>query len=346
MLKIEGLHVRRGAFSLGPLSLDVPEGEYFVLLGPSGAGKTTLLEWLVGFHRAQAGTLLLGGRDVTAEPPRNRPLAVVFQDLALFPHLPVRENLAFALRVEGWAEDKVASRVQELAELLRITHRLDASVGSLSGGEARRVALGRALAAGRKVLLLDEPLSGLDPGLRRDVRYELARLHRELGLTVVHITHHLGEARNLATRLGVLLDGGLAQSGTPEQVFRHPAGARVAKALMIPNFVEGVGVPGAGVFRLGPLLSVPAAVRKDGPLHARVEGLSLSSSHLGSGLWEATLRGLERAEGGRMHATVALPTGEGEALFEIPVPASLPAVPRPGDTVYVDFSSARWEFYE
>lgn len=345
MLKIEDLHVRRGAFSLGPLSLEVPEGEYFVLLGPSGAGKTTLLEWLVGFHRAHAGTLRLEGRDVTVEPPRNRPLAVVFQDLALFPHLPVRENLAFALRVEAWPEDKIAARVQELAELLRIAHLLDAGVGKLSGGEARRVALGRALAAGRKVLLLDEPLSGLDPVLRRDVRFELARLHRELGLTVFHITHHLGEARSLATRMGILLDGGLAQSGNPDEVFRHPANARVARALMIPNFVEGVGVPGSGLFRMGPLLSVPAAVRKDGPLHARVEGLSLSPSHRGVGRWEGILRGIERPDGGSWRATVALPTGEGEALFEVLVPAPYPAAPRPGDTVCVDFTNARWEFY-
>lgn len=228
MLSVEGLEIIVPGFHLGPLTFKVSAGEYFVLLGPSGSGKTMLMEWMAGFHPATRGKLYVGDIESSELSPQERGLAIVYQDAALFPHMSVRENLAYPLRVRHWHADRIASRVDELAALLQIAHRLDARPARLSGGEARRVGLGRALAAGQKTLLLDEPLTGLEPGLRRELRKEISQLHRELGLTVFHITHDLDEARALADRVGLLVNGRLAQVGTLADLFERPASDAVA----------------------------------------------------------------------------------------------------------------------
>ncbi len=233
MLRVENLEISVPGFQLGPLTFEVSPGEYFVLLGPSGSGKTMLMEWMAGFHRATRGQLYVGAVESSLLPPQERGLAIVYQDAALFPHMSVRENLAYPLRVRHWRADEIESRVNELAELLQITHRLDAAPARLSGGEARRVGLGRALAAGQKTLLLDEPLTGLEPGLRRELRQEIAQLHRELGLTIFHITHDLDEARSLADRVGLLVNGRLAQVGSLANLCESPASDVVA------SFVAG-----------------------------------------------------------------------------------------------------------
>jgi len=229
MLRVEELEINVPGFQLGPLTFEVSAGEYFVLLGPSGSGKTMLMEWMAGFHRATRGKLYVGAVESSDLSPQERGLAIVYQDAALFPHMSVRDNLSYPLRVRHWQADRIASRVDELAALLQIGHRLDARPARLSGGEARRVGLGRALAAGQKTLLLDEPLTGLEPGLRRELRHEIAQLHRELGLTVFHITHDLDEARALAGRVGLLMKGRLAQVGTLADLSERPANDTVAR---------------------------------------------------------------------------------------------------------------------
>jgi len=228
MLEVQDLEISVPGFHLGPLTFSVSAGEYFVMLGPSGSGKTMLMEWMAGFHRAASGNLYVGAVESSDLSPQDRGLAIVYQDAALFPHMSVRDNLSYPLRVRRWDVDRIASRVDELAALLQIDHRLDASPARLSGGEARRVGLGRALAAGQKTLLLDEPLTGLEPGLRRELRREIAQLHRELGLTVFHITHDLEEARSLADRVGLLVNGRLAQVGTLTDLSERPASEAVA----------------------------------------------------------------------------------------------------------------------
>lgn len=229
MLRVDELEIRVPGFQLGPLTFEVKAGEYFVLLGPSGSGKTMLMEWMAGFHRADQGRLHVGEVESSDLSPQQRGLAIVYQDAALFPHMSVRDNLSYPLRVRHWKVDRIADRVDALATLLQIGHRLDTLPARLSGGEARRVGLGRALAAGQKTLLLDEPLTGLEPGLRRELRTEIAHLHRELGLTVFHITHDLDEARALASRVGLLVKGRLVQVGTLEDLSERPASDTVAR---------------------------------------------------------------------------------------------------------------------
>lgn len=344
MLRIENLRFRRPGFELGPISLDIDSGAYFVLLGPSGSGKTTMLEWIAGFYPKAAGELFIGGRPVAGLPPQERDLAIVYQDAVLFPHLSVRENLAFALRRMHRTRGEIDRRVGELAELLRVSHRLDHGVREISGGEQRRVALGRALAPGRKVLLLDEPLTGLDPDLRREMRCELGLLHRELGLTIFHITHFVGEARSLSTQVGVLLDGRLVQSGHFDEVSRHPASEAVARALLVHNYVEGTADPERGGIVIG-ALCLPAPVRSRGPVRARVRGLRLCGERSGSATLPGTYRGADGGDGGgRMDALVALGERSEGPLLQVPLHDGGVAL-RPGDRAWVDFSAAEWELY-
>lgn len=263
-------------FQLGPIDLEVGEGQYFVLLGPNGSGKTSLLEWAAGFRRARSGRLHVGGEDVSDARPAGRRLSVVFQQSALFPHLSVRDNIAFPLRMARWAPDRIAARIAELAELLHVGERLDAPAGRISGGEARRTALARALALPRPVLLLDEPLSAVDPALHRDLRGELSRLQRQLGLTVVHVTHSILEARSLGTHLGVLVAGNVEQVGRIDEVFDRPANRRVARALAVSNFVEDASRDEGPQLDVGPGLPLSSATGRG--RRARVFDLSLSES--------------------------------------------------------------------
>lgn len=217
MIALDDLALRVGSFSLDRVCLHVPTGSYGVLMGQTGCGKSTLLEAVCGLRHVTAGRVRLLDRDVTRLPPADRQVGYVPQDLALFPTLDVREHLAFALRVRRWAEPAIADRVRQLADLLAIGHLLDRRPHGLSGGEAQRVALGRALAFAPKILLLDEPLSALDEATR-DVMTDLLRdVHKQTGVTVLHVTHSRTEARRLADRLFVL-DAGVVRDvtdGTP-----------------------------------------------------------------------------------------------------------------------------------
>lgn len=343
MIRIEKLEVPLPEVHLGPIDLDISAGEYFVLLGPSGSGKTTILEWIAGFRNATRGRVWVGERELTELPAHVRDLGVVYQDAALFPHLSARENIAFPLRALGWDERRIRRRVDELAQLLHVARRLAALPRELSGGEARRVALARALAADRRVLLLDEPLTALDPDLRRELRHELAVLHQALGLTVLHITHHLHEARSLGTRMALLLDGRIAQSGAPAEIFRRPADAAVARFLLVDNFLHGTANVEAGVIELDGGLRVPAPVVTPGPVHARVGGLRLTERGGGAAV-RGQVRGLDRGSDGRLLALVEVCVDGSRLSLLVPVSETGDPLP-PGREVWVDLSAAEWEIY-
>jgi len=218
------------------LSLAVADGEFVVLLGPTGAGKTTTLRLVAGLERPDAGTVHIGGRDVTAEPPAARDVTFVFQQYSLYPHLTVFDNLAFPLRAPArrMPEAQIEPTVREVARLLQIEDKLAGQVTRLSGGQMQRVAIGRALVRRPAVYLMDEPLSSLDAKLRGELRVELKRIQHELGATILYVTHDQSEALTLATRIGVLDRGCLVQVGTPRQVYEDPVSTYVATRLGSP----------------------------------------------------------------------------------------------------------------
>ena len=209
MIELRGLLVRLGDFTLSVEGLRVQRGEYMVVLGPSGVGKTVLLLTLAGLITPEKGSIVINGVDVTRYPPERRGVALVPQGYALFPHMSVYDNIAYGLRVRGAPEQEVRVRIKEIAERLGITHLLHRKPLTLSGGEQQRVALARALVIEPELLLLDEPLSALDPRLRINAMKLLMGLHRELGFTAIHVTHNLVEALSLATRIAYMEKGRL-----------------------------------------------------------------------------------------------------------------------------------------
>ena len=236
-LRVEGLARRFGAFGLGPLSLALRPGEYWVLLGPSGCGKSMLLQTLCGFHRPDGGRVLLDGRDATALPPEARGIGLVFQQAALFPHRTVRENVAWGLVARKVPAADRERRVDEVVDALGIRPLLERPVAALSGGEAQRVAVARAVAPRPALLLLDEPLSLLDHNTRLELQGQLQRWHRELGLTVLHVTHGRDEAKVLATHVALMLGGTLVQAGPAAEVFERPRCPFAAHFLGLPREV-------------------------------------------------------------------------------------------------------------
>ncbi|MFN3762473.1 MAG: ABC transporter ATP-binding protein, partial [Anaerolineae bacterium] len=248
-LRVTDLWLDLGEFHLRGVHLEVIPGEYFVILGPTGAGKTVLLETIAGLHFPRRGHVFLNGEDVTHVPPERRSVGFVYQDYALFPHLSVAENIAFGLRLRGMGRKAIAARVDELARRLSIHHLLQRRPETLSGGEAQRVALARALAMEPAILLLDEPLSALDPPTREELQRELARLHRELGTTTLHVTHDFEEAVALADRIAVMHQGQIVQVGSPEEVFRRPESEWVARFVGVRNVFRGEILPGDGGYR-------------------------------------------------------------------------------------------------
>ncbi|MFI7426548.1 ABC transporter ATP-binding protein [Micromonospora sp. NPDC049836] len=217
-----------GVRALDALDLEIADGEFFALLGPSGCGKTTLLRTIAGLEVASGGSVRIGERDVTNLPPGRRDVAMVFQDYALFPHMTVRDNIAYPLRIKKVDRRSRAGKAAETADELGLAGLLDRRPGQLSGGQQQRVALARAMACHPQVFLLDEPLSNLDARLRLEARTFLKRLQRELGVTTVFVTHDQAEALALADRIAVMEGGRIRQVGTPTEVFRRPANTFVA----------------------------------------------------------------------------------------------------------------------
>lgn len=240
------------------VSLAIEKGSFYSLLGPSGCGKTTTLRMIAGFEEATSGDITLNGRRINDLRPYQRSVSTVFQNYALFPHLRVRENIEFGLRRQGLPD--IARRVREVLELVRLTGKEDRFPAQLSGGEKQRVALARSLVVRPDVLLLDEPLSALDPNLRGAVRAELKALQRQVGTTFLFITHDQEEAMALSDRIAVMHRGKLEQQGTPEEIYLRPATRFVAGFLGSVNWFDAVGVrpETTRVSRTAPLPDLPS----------------------------------------------------------------------------------------
>ena len=232
----------RGKVAVSGASFEAADGELLVLVGPSGCGKTTLLRMIAGLETASSGTIAIDDRVVNDVPPRERDIAMVFQNYALYPHMSVAENLGFGLRLRGMPGAEIARRVATAAAMLGLEDMLERRPRQLSGGQRQRVALGRALVRQPKVFLLDEPLSNLDAKLRLSMRVEIARLHRRLGATMIYVTHDQIEAMTLGQRIVVLDDGEIQQIDTPMRLYEYPANMFVAGFLGSPamNFLRGV----------------------------------------------------------------------------------------------------------
>ncbi len=238
-LILEGIKKDFPSFSLGPLDLKIERGEFFAILGPSGCGKTTVLRLIGGFEAPTSGSILLAGHNITSHPPHMRNVHTVFQRYALFPHLNVFENVAFPLRMKRVPKQDMDSKVMEILRLVEIEELRLRKTQQLSGGECQRVALSRALVDHPEVLLLDEPLSALDPSLRSRMREELKALNKKVGSTFLFVTHDQEEALQLANRVAVLKDGKLLQVGTPKGIYEDPIDSFVANFIGPANEIVG-----------------------------------------------------------------------------------------------------------
>ena len=240
LLRIEGVSKTFGSFrAVDRLSLDIAAGEFFALLGPSGCGKTTLLRMLAGFETPDEGRILLGGRDIAPVLPHERPVNMMFQNYALFPHLSVRDNIAFGLKRAGMPRADIDTRVAEMVALVRLGGMEKRKPEQLSGGQRQRVALARSLARRPKVLLLDEPLAALDKKLRESTQQELMELQRRLGMTFVIVTHDQEEAMTMANRIGVMDAGRLQQVASPRDLYEAPASRWIAEFVGDVNLFDG-----------------------------------------------------------------------------------------------------------
>ena len=228
------------------LDLEIGDGEFLVLVGPSGCGKSTSLRMLAGLEDVNEGSIRIGDRDVTELPPKDRDIAMVFQNYALYPHMSVAENMGFALKIAGVSKDDIKRRVGEAAKLLDLEQYLDRKPKALSGGQRQRVAMGRAIVREPQVFLMDEPLSNLDAKLRVQTRTQIASLQRRLGVTTVYVTHDQTEAMTMGDRVAVLKDGILQQVGTPVELYNTPANVFVAGFIGSPamNLIEAPLVEG------------------------------------------------------------------------------------------------------
>ena len=254
VIQLEGLTrtFPNGHIAVRHLDLRVDDGEFLVLVGPSGCGKSTLLRLVAGLDTPSGGRIVIDGTDVSESPPQARDLAMVFQSYALYPHMSVRDNLGYGLKVRRVARATIARQVAAVAEALGIEPLLDRRPAQLSGGQRQRVALGRAMVRAPKAFLLDEPLSNLDPALRTQARAELRRLHRALGATIIYVTHDQEEAMTLGGRIAVMRDGVIEQVAPPLEVYARPANMFVARFIgapamnLLPAALAGVDAP-AGV---------------------------------------------------------------------------------------------------
>jgi multiple sugar transport system ATP-binding protein len=238
-VRLEGVKKRfgRGARSVDAvrdLTLEIGEREFFTFVGPSGCGKTTTLRMIAGLETPSAGRIWFGDQDVTALPPQQRDIAMVFQDIALFPYMTVRDNIGYPLRIAGLPRAEVQAKVEKVAATLGLSDKLGQKPGQLSGGQQQRVAIGRALIKEPKVLLMDEPLSALDARLRVDMRTEILRLHREISSTIVYVTHDQVEAMTMSTRVAVMDQGRALQVAPPRELFARPADITVATFIGTP----------------------------------------------------------------------------------------------------------------
>jgi len=239
MISVKQLGVHQGSFKLGPIDLELEDGGYLTILGPSGSGKTVLLEACMGLLEPDHGMIWLEGRDATDTPPEARQISYLPQDLALFPHLSVHDNILFGARQRRLPTDVTPTRLKELMVLLDLESVMDrADVTTLSGGEKQRVALARALLPGPRLLFLDEPFSALDASIKRQLQVKLREINQQMGVTILHVTHDQEEAFMLGQRIAVMIDGQLRQVGVRDTIYYHPATLDVARFLRNQNIFE------------------------------------------------------------------------------------------------------------
>ena len=302
---IENLTQQFGTLrAVDDISISIEAGELFFLLGPSGCGKTTLLRCIAGFYRCEQGSIRMGERDISSLPPHRRDTGMVFQSYALWPHMSVRENVAFGLQMRKVRKREVAQQVDQALAMVQMTDRADHKPNQLSGGQQQRVALARALVIHPQCLLLDEPLSNLDAKLRLDMRTEIRRICKEAGLTAIYVTHDQKEALSIADRLAVMRDGRIEQVGTPLDVYRHPANRFVASFIGETNFLEGTVTGGGTALELDtPVGTISASLPPGRPPLSQGQRVTLSLRPEALRVAPAPTDAPNRF-GGRIHHTV------------------------------------------
>ncbi|MFB9948971.1 ABC transporter ATP-binding protein [Rhizobium puerariae] len=306
------------------IDLDVEDGEFVVFVGPSGCGKSTLLRMIAGLEDISAGTLTIGEQVVNDVPPKDRRIAMVFQSYAIFPHMTVRENVAFGLTIAGASKAEKEAKVTNAARILQMEHLLDRRPSQLSGGQRQRVAIGRAIVRNPEVFLFDEPLSNLDAALRVDMRLEIAKLHRDLKATMLYVTHDQVEAMTLADRIVVLNEGVVQQVGAPLELYHKPANRFVAGFIGSPkmNFFSGrlEAIEGRELELASAALGQVKLIARDANLRVGDElTIGLRPQHFeisGAGGIDATVMLVERL-GNETTAVVQLPSGD-RATAELP----------------------------
>ncbi len=240
MISIENFSRDWPGFSLRNIDLEVKDGEYFVILGPTGAGKTLLLELIAGFYRPDEGRIWIDGEEVTGKNPEERSVGFIYQDYSLFPHLSVEENIKYGLEVNNYSKEEIVTKTQEIMDLFNINHLKDRYPKTLSGGEQQKTALARGHVLDPKILLLDEPISSLDMPSQEEMRRELKKMHQEMEVTTLHVTHNREEASWLADRMAVMNQGRIVQIGNPDDVFRKPESKFIADFVGVENIFEGI----------------------------------------------------------------------------------------------------------
>ena len=320
------------------VSVDIEDGQFVVLVGPSGCGKSTLLRMIAGLEPISEGEISIGGRVVNDVMPKDRDIAMVFQSYALYPHKTVGENMGFALKIKGTPKAEIDAKVSKAASILDLGHLLDRYPKQLSGGQRQRVAMGRAIVRDPAVFLFDEPLSNLDAKLRAQTRLEIQKLHRELGITSLFVTHDQVEAMTLAQRMIVMNAGRMEQFGTPEEVYQTPASTFVAGFIGSPpmNLLRG-RAEGARFIVGAQALPLPLPAPREGEL---ILGLRPEHVVWGQGSWELQVDVVETLGAERLvYARI------GDALFTVRIDGTLPP-PQPGDKVPLGFSAERMHWFD
>ncbi len=304
MLDLRNISKSYGDFALQNINLTVERGEYFVLLGRSGSGKSQLLEIIAGLVKADSGEIILDKNNIIEDRIQARPVGLVYQDFALFPHLSVEGNIAYSLRMSKVSKEEIRERVDRIAEETNISHLLHRKPDGLSGGEKQRVAVARTLIRSPKIILLDEPMASIDTPLRDDLRRLLRKINL-LGMTVLHVTHDYREAIRLAHKIGVIHNGRIIQAGLPEEVFNNPVNRFVARFAGIQNFFKVTIKKTSGLFKgtsdQGLVFCLPdGEYKKDGIVMLKSEDITLSfdKPSFEDNCWEGLVTEINRAENG------------------------------------------------